>query len=80
VGDTTVVLAGDAFYSPAMYGRVLGFLRRARQAGARVLVGDPDRDFLPKRRFPALTSYDIPVRPALEDTGVKRTTIWELTG
>jgi predicted nicotinamide N-methyase len=74
----TVVLAGDAFYSRTMADRVLGFLRRARNGGARVLVGDPDRDFLPRRLFTALTSYDVPVRPALEDTGVKRTTIWEL--
>jgi predicted nicotinamide N-methyase len=77
-GDATVVLAGDAFYSNAMADRVLAFLRRARRGGARVLVGDPDRDFLPKRFFTALARYDVAVRPALEDTGVKPTTIWEL--
>jgi predicted nicotinamide N-methyase len=77
-GDASVVLAGDAFYSGAMAERVLAFVRLARRGGARVLVGDPDRDFLPKRLFTPLASYDVPVRPALEDTGVKRTTVWEL--
>jgi predicted nicotinamide N-methyase len=79
-GDAEVVLAGDAFYSRAMADRVLAFLRRARRAGAGVFVGDPDRDFLPRRLFTARASYDVPVRPALEDTGIKPTTIWELTG
>jgi len=79
-GDAELVLAGDAFYSRAMADRVLAFLRRARAGGARVLVGDPDRDYLPKRLFTALPGYDVPVRPALEDTAVKRTTVWELSG
>jgi predicted nicotinamide N-methyase len=77
-GDAEVVLAGDAFYSKAMADRVLGFLRRAGRSGARVLVGDPDRAFLPHRLFHMLHAYDVPTRPSLEGVAVKRTTIWEL--
>ncbi|MGC9667828.1 class I SAM-dependent methyltransferase [Planosporangium sp. 12N6] len=77
-GDAEVVLVGDAFYSGAMADRVLRFLRRAARDGARVLVGDPDRKFLPRRLFRPLRVYDVPTRPALEDVPVKRTTIWEL--
>ncbi|SDY45003.1 Predicted nicotinamide N-methyase [Micromonospora pattaloongensis] len=73
-----VVLAGDVFYSEAMANRVLRFLIRAARGGARVLVGDPGRAFLPRQRFALLASYDVPVPPALETVGVKHTTVWEL--
>ena len=77
-GDAQVVLAGDVFYSAAMANRVLRFLLRAARGGARVLVGDPDRAFLPRARFRMLASYQVPVPPALETVGVKHTTVWEL--
>jgi predicted nicotinamide N-methyase len=79
-GDAEVVLVGDAFYSKAMADRVLAYLRRAARNGARVLVGDPDRAFLPHRLFRMLHAYDVPTRPSLEDVRVKRTAIWELSG
>ncbi|MCW2639012.1 MAG: ribosomal methyltransferase [Dactylosporangium sp.] len=79
-GDAEVVLVGDAFYSKAMADRVLAYLRRAARNGARVLVGDPDRAFLPHRLFRMLHAYDVPTRPSLEDVRVKHTAIWELSG
>lgn len=78
VGDAQVVLVGDAFYSEAMANRMLRFLLRAARGGARVLVGDPDRAFLPRPRFRQLAEYDVPVPTALESVRVKHTTIWEL--
>jgi predicted nicotinamide N-methyase len=78
-GDAEVVLAGDVFYSATMANRILRFLlRAARDGGARVLVGDPERAYLPRSRFRRITSYDIPVPPALESVRSKHTTVWEL--
>ncbi|WP_204036241.1 class I SAM-dependent methyltransferase [Micromonospora qiuiae] len=77
-GDAEVVLAGDVFYSEAMAGRVLRFLLRAVRSGARVLVGDPGRAYLPRDRFDELAVYDVPVSEALESVRVKRTTVWQL--
>jgi predicted nicotinamide N-methyase len=78
-GDAEVVLAGDVFYSAQLANRVLRFLlRAAREGGARVLVGDPERAYLPRSRFRRITSYDIPVPPALESVRTKHTTVWEL--
>ncbi|MGI5153127.1 class I SAM-dependent methyltransferase [Plantactinospora sp. CA-294935] len=74
-----VVLAGDVFYSQAMANRVLRFLIRAARAGARVLVGDPERAYLPRGRFQPLAGYDIPVTVALESVRVKHSRVWELT-
>jgi predicted nicotinamide N-methyase len=77
-GDAGVVVAGDVFYSGPMAERVFGFLRQAARTGARVLVGDPDRAFLPRPYFDPLASYDVPVTVALESATVRRTTVWRL--
>ncbi|MGF1431735.1 class I SAM-dependent methyltransferase [Kitasatospora sp. LaBMicrA B282] len=75
-----VVLAGDVFYERAMAARFLPFLERAHARGAVVLVGDPGRAYLPRERFTALAEYQVPVLADLEDSAVKRTTVWRLTG
>jgi predicted nicotinamide N-methyase len=77
-GDAEVVFAGDVFYSRAMADRMLSFLQRAAEQGAQVLIGDPDRAFLPRQALHPITTMDIPVPEALESTQVKRTTIWEV--
>ncbi|HEX8628098.1 MAG TPA: 50S ribosomal protein L11 methyltransferase [Catenuloplanes sp.] len=77
-GPADLVLAGDVFYSQAMAARVLRFVRRAADGGARVLVGDAHRGFLPARLFHDLGGYDVPVPPALEDTRLRRATVYEL--
>lgn len=77
-GGAQIVLAGDVFHSKAMAERVLGFLRRAARAGARVLVGDPERAYRPRTGLVPLIAYDVPVPPVLESATLRRTTVWEL--
>lgn len=78
-GGADVVLAGDVFYNKAMADRMTRFLLRAARSGALVLVGDPGRAFLPHGRFRPVTTYDVPVPPALETVSVKHTTVWEMS-
>ena len=78
-GEWDVVLAGDVFYDRALAARVLPWLAELRRRGARVLVGDPGRAYLPKTGLFRLAQYEVPVTRALEDAEVKRTTVWELT-
>jgi predicted nicotinamide N-methyase len=77
-GGAEVVLAGDVFYSREMTRRVVAFLERC--AGATILVGDPGRAYLPREKLEEVTRYDIPVIRELEDTDIKPTTVWRLTG
>lgn len=73
-----LVLAGDAFYHQRLAEQITPVLRRAAAGGALVLVGDPERGYLPRHLFTAVARYDVPVRPELEDVPVKPTTIWQL--
>jgi predicted nicotinamide N-methyase len=72
-----IVLVGDAFYERRMAHSVLRFLDRAVAAGARALLGDPGRAYLPPDGLRAVASYAVPVWAGLEDVEVKQTTVWE---
>lgn len=52
-----VVLVGDLFYDRATAARATAFLDRCAEAGAKVLIGDPGRAFLPVSRLARLADY-----------------------
>ena len=72
-----VVLAGDVFYSRALARRSLPFLRRCRDAGLSVLIGDPGRASLPRTRLTRIAALEVP------DFGSTRPSpagVWQLRG
>ncbi|MFY9932940.1 MAG: 50S ribosomal protein L11 methyltransferase [Streptosporangiaceae bacterium] len=76
--DAVLMLAADAFYQRDLAGRVTRFLERGRARGAAVLAGDFGRAYLPRDRLVSLATYDVPGLGAVEDSDIKRTTIWTL--
>jgi predicted nicotinamide N-methyase len=79
-GDAEVVLAGDVFYDRPMADRMSAFLRRALDRGARVLVGDPGRDYLPDAGLEVLTTYQVSMLGAAEDAQISQVQVLELAG
>jgi len=73
-----VVLVGDAFYEKPLADRLLPWLQALAARGADVLVGDPGRTYMPKSGFLRLATYEVPVTRALEDSEIKRTSVWRL--
>ncbi|MCE6997572.1 50S ribosomal protein L11 methyltransferase [Saccharothrix sp. S26] len=73
--DTDVLLAGDVFYDRDMAARVEPFLLAAHRRGALVLVGDPQRSFMPKG-WTRVDAFEVPVPRHLEGVTVKTTTVW----
>lgn len=75
-----VILVGDAFYEKPLADRLLPWLVRLATRGATIFLGDPGRSYFPKDRFEFLVSYEVPVTRALEDSEIKRTSVWRLGG
>jgi predicted nicotinamide N-methyase len=71
-----VMLVADAFYERELAVRVTRFLERSHARRADVLVGDFGRAYLPRDRLAPLAAYDVPGLSVLEDSDVKRTTVW----
>ena len=79
IGQTTnadVVLAGDVFYDRDFADRLIPWFQQLAGEGHLVLVGDPGRAYLPKDHLEARASYQVPVTRALEDSEIKKTTVW----
>ncbi len=77
-GDPALILAGDVFYEKAMSDRSLAWLKTQAAAGATVLIGDPGRGYLPQSAVVPEVSFDIPTSRELEDSDIRRTTVWRL--
>jgi predicted nicotinamide N-methyase len=70
------VLAGDIFYDRDIAGPVTEWLFGVAARGATVLIGDPGRSYLDKDRLERLVTYEVPVTRALEDSEVKKSSVW----
>ena len=75
-----VVLAGDVFYDKAFAERLILWFSALSGRGATVIVGDPGRSYCPRDRMRALATYQVKVTRALEDSDVKKTTVWQFNG
>lgn len=75
--DADVLLAGDVFYDRSFAERLTPWFAALMDQGVKILVGDPGRDYLPKERLQACATYQVPVTRALEDSDVKKTTVWQ---
>ena len=72
-----VILAGDVFYDRDFAEALVPWLSSLAGGGKTVLVGDPGRSYLPRSRLRECHSYAVPVTRVLEDSDVKKTTVWE---
>jgi predicted nicotinamide N-methyase len=78
--EADVLLAGDVFYDQSFAAALVPWLERQAERGVTVLVGDPGRAYCPKERLERLAVYEVPVTRVLEDSEVKRTTVWAFSG
>ncbi len=71
-----VYLAGDVFYDKTFADELVPWLSMLAGQGASVLVGDPGQSYCPRDLLRPLATYAVPVTRALEDSDVKKTTVW----
>jgi predicted nicotinamide N-methyase len=76
-----VLLAADTWYEGPLAERVLPWLRSAAGAGARVLLGDPGRRYLPdpeRSGFVELSRAEVQTTTSLEDRERVTARVWTL--
>lgn len=70
-----VILVGDLFYEKALAARCMAFLQRS---SALIFIGDPGRSYLPQEKLEQVATYSVPVSRELEDSEIKKTSVWQL--
>jgi predicted nicotinamide N-methyase len=77
--EADLVLIADLVYEPELATRVTRFLEWARGAGVDVIMADRASGRRPPVSFSALSHYQAPLTPALEDGHLEQATIWRLS-
>jgi predicted nicotinamide N-methyase len=77
--DYDVILAGDVCYEETMAGRMMDWLRAAARRGARVLIGDPGRTYLPRDLEPHAT-YEVRTSREIEASDARAATVYTIAG
>jgi predicted nicotinamide N-methyase len=73
-----VVLTGDIFYERDVAARMWPWLAALEQRGARVLIGDPGRSYLPRDKVEQIAEYRVQVTRDLEDAEIKLSRVWRI--
>ncbi|TCA11025.1 MULTISPECIES: class I SAM-dependent methyltransferase [Rhizobium] len=56
---TDLLVVGDLFYDPSLALRVMAFLRRCQASGIEVLIGDPERAYLPQGELSRIATHAV---------------------
>ena len=78
VQDWDIVLAGDICYEKSMAARIFAWLREIAGTGRPVLMGDPNRTYLPKSGLVQIARYTVETTRAIEDTDVRNAIVWQV--
>ncbi|WP_064683803.1 class I SAM-dependent methyltransferase [Rhizobium bangladeshense] len=74
--EADIVLAGDVFYDRGFADALIPWFSKLAGEGRPVMVGDPGRSYLPRDRLEFCAVYQVPVTRELEDSDIKKTTVW----
>ncbi|HLS68257.1 MAG TPA: 50S ribosomal protein L11 methyltransferase [Kiloniellales bacterium] len=77
-GGWQVVLAGDVCYERPMAERAFAWLQALTGQGAVVLLGDPQRTYLPKVGLESLVRYSVETTRELEDSDLRNAHVWRV--
>ncbi|PDT03674.1 methyltransferase [Rhizobium chutanense] len=78
--ETDVLLVGDLFYDPALAVRVMALLRRCQANGIEVLIGDPERAYLPQGELSRIATHAVADFGAGRESKAVQAGIFSLSG
>ena len=78
-GRWDTVLAGDMCYERPLAMRLTTWLRGLASEGARVLIGDPGRNYFPQGGVQRLATYEVSTSRDLEDREMRETSVYGIS-
>ena len=78
-GRWDTILAGDMCYERPLAERLTNWLRSLASDGARVLIGDPGRNYFPGSGVQRLATYEVPTSRDLEDREMRETSVYGIS-
>ncbi|MEY4880369.1 MAG: hypothetical protein RJB62_1838 [Pseudomonadota bacterium] len=73
-----VICLGDMCYERPLAERIVPWIDALSRRGARVLLGDPGRNYFPSSGVQALATYKVPTSRDLEDRDMRETSVYLL--
>ncbi|MDP6871884.1 MAG: 50S ribosomal protein L11 methyltransferase [Alphaproteobacteria bacterium] len=77
-GDWDIVMIGDLFFEQPLAKHLEAWLRGLHETGVEILIGDPQRTFLPRRGLEKLATFAVPTTSALEDSDLRNASVWRM--
>jgi predicted nicotinamide N-methyase len=77
-GDWDVVMVGDLFFEQPLAKHLEAWLRGLHGDGREILIGDPQRTYLPRGGLEKLATYAVPTTAALEDSDLRNASVWRM--
>nr|TFG52817.1 MAG: methyltransferase [Hyphomicrobiales bacterium] len=73
-----IICFGDMCYERPLAQRIIDWAKALRARGARILLGDPGRDYFVETNLDRLATYDVPTSRDLEDRDMRTTSVYEM--
>ena len=73
------ILVGDMCYEQPLANRLTQWLHKLAADGARILIGDPGRAYVPANVMSPLANYAVPTSRDLEDREIRDTTVYRFS-
>ena len=77
-GAWDMVMVGDLFFEQPLARDLETWLRGLHRGGTEILIGDPQRTYLPRLGLEKLVTYAVPTTTALEDSDLRNASVWRI--
>lgn len=73
-----VVMVGDLFFEQPLAQELEAWLRDLQRRGVEILIGDPQRTYLPRQGLENIASYAVQTTSNLEDSDLRNASVWRM--
>ncbi|MBC8239038.1 MAG: methyltransferase [Alphaproteobacteria bacterium] len=76
--DWDVVMVGDLFFEQPLARQLEAWLRDLLRQDVKILIGDPQRTYLPREGLENVATYAVQTTSDLEDSDLRNASVWRM--